>query len=39
MKLTHGEFELLHALLQTDGAVVSRQRLMDAVADPHRPAS
>jgi two-component system, OmpR family, response regulator len=38
VKLTRGEFELLHALLLADGAVVSRQRLMDLLptrTDPH----
>jgi DNA-binding winged helix-turn-helix (wHTH) protein len=29
VKLTCGEFDLLHALLLADDAVVSRQRLMD----------
>lgn len=29
VKLTRGEFDLLHALLLADDAVVSRQRLMD----------
>lgn len=38
VKLTRGEFELLHALLRAEGAVLSRQRLMDLLptrADPH----